>query len=340
MKFGDDRERYGATYKIVNAKRSLNGSRQWKAVGSVVDSNVTLHKDFWGGETDQPQHKSTLRVVVVEDEPLLSAYQVDGGGYMPCLLSHKCSRYIAVSENSSEPQAYWLEQGCCRGYLIDLLRSLERDLSVHADAYLVKDGKYGAMDPSTKQWNGLVEDLIDGKADVAVAAMSISEMRSRVIDFSNSFLAGQTKILISTRDIEHVYDLGFQFLDPFSFHLWLVTLLYIILVVIVVWCLEKCSPFGHKRTSNRDGKAAAFSLAVCISYIWSNFCKFQVEDATPRSLSARFATAVFSFASLILTTTYTANLAASLVSSEERNIVAGIMDPKVRQKHCCTLLLN
>ena len=332
MKFGDDRERYGATYKIVKAKRSLNGSRQWKAVGSVVDSNVTLHKDFWGGETDQPQQKSTLRVVLIEEEPLLSAYQVDGGGYLPCLLSHKCSRYVAVSKNSSEPQAYRLEQGCCRGYLIDLLRSLERDLSVHADAYLVKDGKYGVMNPSSKQWNGLMEDLIGGKADVAVATLTISKMRSKVIDFSNPFLFGQTKILISTRDIEHVYDLGFKFLDPFSSHLWLVTLLYIILVVIVVWCLEKCSPFGHKRTSNEDRNVASFPLAVCISYIWSNFCKVQVEDATPRSLSARFATAVFSFASLILTTFYTANLVASLVRAKERNIVAGIMDPKVRKK--------
>ena len=39
------------------------------------------------------------------------------------------------------------------------------------------DGLYGALDRDTKQWNGIVRELIDRKADIAVAPMTINYAR-------------------------------------------------------------------------------------------------------------------------------------------------------------------
>ena len=43
--------------------------------------------------------------------------------------------------------------------------------------YTVPDGLYGVFDHETNQWNGIVRELIDRKADIAVAPMTINYAR-------------------------------------------------------------------------------------------------------------------------------------------------------------------
>ena len=43
--------------------------------------------------------------------------------------------------------------------------------------YTVPDKVYGVYDHQTKQWNGIVRELIDRKADIAVAPMTINYAR-------------------------------------------------------------------------------------------------------------------------------------------------------------------
>lgn len=47
------------------------------------------------------------------------------------------------------------------GYCIDLLRELANILGFTYEIRLVEDGKYGAQDENTGQWNGMVKELID-----------------------------------------------------------------------------------------------------------------------------------------------------------------------------------
>lgn len=47
------------------------------------------------------------------------------------------------------------------GYCIDLLRELAHILGFTYEIRLVEDGKYGAQDDNTGQWNGMVKELID-----------------------------------------------------------------------------------------------------------------------------------------------------------------------------------
>lgn len=47
------------------------------------------------------------------------------------------------------------------GYCIDLLRELANILGFTYEVRLVEDGKYGAQDENTGQWNGIVKELMD-----------------------------------------------------------------------------------------------------------------------------------------------------------------------------------
>ena len=52
----------------------------------------------------------------------------------------------------------------------------------------------------TGKWNGLVGALIDGKADMSLASLSITEERSQVIDFSVPFLETGITIIVAVRE--------------------------------------------------------------------------------------------------------------------------------------------
>ena len=51
------------------------------------------------------------------------------------------------------------------------------------------DNLYGVYDHQTREWNGIVRELIDRKADIAVAPMTINFARSAVFHDSNIILA-------------------------------------------------------------------------------------------------------------------------------------------------------
>ena len=43
--------------------------------------------------------------------------------------------------------------------------------------YTVPDGLYGVFDHDTNQWNGIVKELLERNADIAVAPMTINFAR-------------------------------------------------------------------------------------------------------------------------------------------------------------------
>jgi ABC-type amino acid transport substrate-binding protein len=51
----------------------------------------------------------------------------------------------------------------------------------------------------TKEWNGLIKELLDEKADMVVTNFIIDEMRLGIIDFSTPFLRSGVTIMVSIR---------------------------------------------------------------------------------------------------------------------------------------------
>jgi glutamate receptor, ionotropic, invertebrate len=74
------------------------------------------------------------------------------------------------------------------GYVVDLINKMQQNLKFKYELEVVPDGNYGNYDPDTKKWNGLVRHLLDRKADLAVADMSITYERKTAVDFTMPFM--------------------------------------------------------------------------------------------------------------------------------------------------------
>lgn len=84
---------------------------------------------------------------------------------------------------------------------------------------LVEDNNYGALNLTTGQWNGLVKELMDGKADIAVGAMTINYARESVIDFTKPFMNLGISILFKIPSGKPTR--LFSFMNPLAVEIWL-----------------------------------------------------------------------------------------------------------------------
>lgn len=57
------------------------------------------------------------------------------------------------------------------GYCVDLASEIAKHVGIRYKLSIVPDGKYGARDPETKTWNGMVGELVYG---VSAALLSHS----------------------------------------------------------------------------------------------------------------------------------------------------------------------
>ena len=95
-----------------------------------------------------------------------------------------------ISEGWEQEQSKW------QGMVPDIFNSLAIKLNFTYTLQLPRDGKWGRRDEHGK-WSGIVRDLMDEEADMAVTAISVtharcwpkasSSSRSAVVDFGVSF---------------------------------------------------------------------------------------------------------------------------------------------------------
>lgn len=84
---------------------------------------------------------------------------------------------------------------------------------------IVKDGKYGSENPNVAGgWDGIMGELIRRESDVAIASMTITSERERVVDFSKPFMSLGISIMIKKPAKPRPN--FFSFLNPLSKEIW------------------------------------------------------------------------------------------------------------------------
>lgn len=91
--------------------------------------------------------------------------------------------------NRSNPGHY----RCATGFFVDLVIELSESLEFTFEAYEVEDKMWGAVN-KLGEWNGIIKDLMDGKADLAMTSVKITTSRVDTIDFSVPFFETVKKI--------------------------------------------------------------------------------------------------------------------------------------------------
>ncbi|KAK1171148.1 glutamate receptor ionotropic, kainate 2-like [Acipenser oxyrinchus oxyrinchus] len=200
------------------------------------------------------------------------------------------------------------------GYCIDLLKELANILGFTYEIRLVEDGKYGAQeDTNSGQWNGMVKELMDHKADLAVAPLAITYAREKVIDFSKPFMTLGISILY--RKPNGTNPGVFSFLNPLSPDIWMYILLAYLGVSCVLFVIARFSPYEwyNPHPCNPDSDVVENNFTLLNSFWFGVGALMQQgSELMPKALSTRIVGGIWWFFTLIIISSYTANLAAFL----------------------------
>ncbi|KAM9729885.1 glutamate receptor 1 isoform 5-T5 [Dama dama] len=202
------------------------------------------------------------------------------------------------------------------GYCVELAAEIAKHVGYSYRLEIVSDGKYGARDPDTKAWNGMVGELVYGRADVAVAPLTITLVREEVIDFSKPFMSLGISIMI--KKPQKSKPGVFSFLDPLAYEIWMCIVFAYIGVSVVLFLVSRFSPYewhSEEFEEGRDQTPSDQSNEFGIfNSLWFSLGAFMQQgcDISPRSLSGRIVGGVWWFFTLIIISSYTANLAAFL----------------------------
>ncbi|KFO31696.1 Glutamate receptor 2 [Fukomys damarensis] len=286
IKFDQNGKRINYTINIMELKTS--GPRKigyWSEVDKMV---VTLTELPSGNDTSGLENKTVVVTTILE------------------------SPYVMMKKNHEMLEGNERYEGYC----VDLAAEIAKHCGFKYKLTIVGDGKYGARDADTKIWNGMVGELVYGKADIAIAPLTITLVREEVIDFSKPFMSLGISIMI--KKPQKSKPGVFSFLDPLAYEIWMCIVFAYIGVSVVLFLVSRFSPYEWHTEEFEDGRETQSSESTnefgIFNSLWFSLGAFMQQgcDISPRSLSGRIVGGVWWFFTLIIISSYTANLAAFL----------------------------
>ncbi|XP_011061867.1 PREDICTED: glutamate receptor ionotropic, kainate 1 isoform X6 [Acromyrmex echinatior] len=198
--------------------------------------------------------------------------------------------YVMVKENKNLTGNARFE-----GFCIDLLKSIANQVGFQYAIKLVPDHMYGVYDPETKEWNGIVRELMDKRADLAVASMTINYARESVIDFTKPFMNLGIGILFKVPSSQPTR--LFSFMNPLAVEIWLYVLAAYMLVSFTLFVMARFSPYEwnnpHPCVAESDVVENQFTVSNSFWFITGTFLR-QGSGLNPK-VTKRTPPRLFSF---------------------------------------------
>ncbi|XP_049872215.1 glutamate receptor ionotropic, kainate 2 isoform X4 [Pectinophora gossypiella] len=197
------------------------------------------------------------------------------------------------------------------GYAIDLIHEISKVLGFNYTFKLAPDGRYGSYNRETKEWDGMIRELLEQRADLAIADLTITYDREQVVDFTMPFMNLGISVLYR-KPIKQPPNL-FSFLSPLSLDVWIYMATAYLGVSVLLFILARFTPYEWHQTHSPDGEKLEniFSLANCLWFAIGSLMQ-QSCDFLPKAVSTRMVAGMWWFFTLIMISSYTANLAAFL----------------------------
>ena len=133
-------------------------------------------------------------------------------------------------------------EDCWYGWNPDIFKQLKKDLNFTYEYVQPPDNKYGGFNKETKEWNGMIKDILERKTDLTIA-LSINSERSQYIDYTAAFYEDQAAFITLTKTSESSTNMFF-FLEPFDLSVWISIIGLILLIALLTTFFSKFSPFG------------------------------------------------------------------------------------------------
>ncbi|XP_023220661.1 glutamate receptor 4-like, partial [Centruroides sculpturatus] len=149
------------------------------------------------------------------------------------------------------------------------------------------------------------------EADIAIAPLTITSARERVIDFTKPFMSLGISIMIK-KPMKKKPGV-FSFMNPLSEEIWMCIIFAYVGVSVVLFLVSRFSAQEWRFEEGFMGPSATNDFSFYNS-LWFALGAFMQQgcDICPRSTSGRIVGSVWWFFTLIVISSYTANLAAFL----------------------------
>jgi len=297
---------------MEKVRNRLKKTAIWTEAGGV---NYTLTATEMIGQAVMKLQNKTLRIVTTTNDPYVMHKLFDP---MP---SPEALQRMSFEEKYE-------------GFCIELIKELAKEVKFKYKFYLVEGGGYGSF--KNGRWTGMIADLRSQKADMAVIDMSITSIRQTAVDFTMPYMSTGVGILYKKKKPPPPNP--FSFLQPLSIEVWIYTTTAYLGVSIVLFLLGRISPYEWED----NGEGSATNQWTISNALWFGIGSFLCQgcDLLPKTISTRTVAIMWWFFTLIMMSSYTANLAAFLTASKMSSPVNSAEDLAKQTKikygtYCC-----
>ncbi|RLW03968.1 hypothetical protein DV515_00006141 [Chloebia gouldiae] len=246
MEFREDGANPYVQFEILGTSYSETFGKDVRRL-AMWDSEKGLNGSLQERRLGNDLQGVTLKVVTVLEEP-----------------------FVMVAENIlGQPKRY-------KGFSIDVLDALAKNLGFKYEIYQAPDGKYGHQ-LQNSSWNGMIGELINKRADLAISAITITPERESVVDFSKRYMDYSVGILI--KKPEEKINI-FSLFAPFDFAVWACIAAAIPIVGVLIFVLNRMQAVRAQGAA-QPGPSVSSTLHSAIWVVYGAFVQQGTGPAAP-----------------------------------------------------------
>ncbi|XP_018027547.2 glutamate receptor ionotropic, kainate 2 [Hyalella azteca] len=192
------------------------------------------------------------------------------------------------------------------GFCVDLITEIAAMLGFNFTIEIAPDGQHGKYNAEQQRWTGLVGELLEQRADLAIGDLTITYDREQAVDFTTPWMNLGISILYwkASKKPPKL----FSFLSPLSIDVWLYIVTSYLAVSVLLFFLGRLTPYEFVDRSPENNQ---FSLSNSLWFTLGSLLQ-QSTEQMPKAASTRLIAGLWWFFTLIMISSYTANLAAFL----------------------------
>ncbi|XP_075975503.1 glutamate receptor ionotropic, kainate 2-like [Anticarsia gemmatalis] len=213
------------------------------------------------------------------------------------------------------------------GFCIELIQRLAELLKFNY-TFVEQNGSYGSRDNVTGKWDGMLGRLMeDQHIDFAITDLTMTAERERAVDFTTPFMNLGISILF--RAPKQPEPKLFAFLHPFSNGVWLCLGFAYLGTSLLLYVVGRLC---HEEWQNPypciDDPPALENQFTLANALWFNLGAIlqQGSEIAPVAYGTRAVASVWWVFALVITSSYTANLATLLAKKSPNELIHSVND--------------
>ncbi|KAI5637683.1 ligated ion channel l-glutamate- and glycine-binding site domain-containing protein [Phthorimaea operculella] len=203
------------------------------------------------------------------------------------------------------------------GFCIELIETLAEMLNFNYTFVQQEGNNYGKYNKDTGEWDGMLRAVMDDKSNLtlAITDLTITEEREKAVDFTTPFM--NLGIAILFRKPKPPEPKMFAFLLPFSSGVWMCLGLVYVASSLLLYVVGRLCPEEWQNPYPCIEEPVALENQFTLgNAFWFNLgaILLQGSEVAPVGYSTRAVASVWWLFALVITSSYTANLASLLAA--------------------------